>query len=503
MQCITMSTSTLRVRSILNSLNVNQKAELKKLLPPTIGVPALPTQKYPSMLLSCLPKGEEYSLLGFIAEHMLHLQPDEISQDTLVAKTREMYPALSDLQEAKIRSSKTTDPFLCSLIKTRKAINKVLRVDEEAGPLKLEEEVVFGSVAGHPDMWNKCQVFEVKLTGLLEENWVSFLYQVFAYGAIMPNVKELYLVLPLQQSLWKVNLEGWTQRQAYREFLVKVSMHSQTDGLTNMVNAQGLCDQYCIGCHIGKKKTLLETVMTVQGSDKPYQMFLGGPQNSHLKKDLAVSKDAADTKKIIEESGLQIFIHSQYIINLCAKCDDDWNIKLLKDNLEVAKAMGAKGVVVHVGKSTDQPLTQALSKMRSAIQECLPSATINCPLLLETPAGQGTETLTDMNDFVDFILSFKDDRFRMCLDTCHVFACRNPTSREKNNNNNGYDPIAYIHHALKSPGLLKLVHFNDSLEACGSCKDRHAFVGTGKIGFEIMSKIAKLCSENNVPMVIE
>jgi deoxyribonuclease IV len=493
--------TTLRVRSILNSLNPNQRAELKKLLPSTIGVPQLTTHKYPSMLLSCLPKGEEYSLLGFIAEHMLHLPATEISQDSLIAKTREMYPALTEDQEAKIRASKTTDPFLVCLLKTRKALQKVIRSDDDCGPLKLEEEVVFGSVAGHPDMWNKRQVFEVKLTGLLEDNWMSFLYQVFAYGAIMPDVKELYLVLPLQQGLWKVNIEGWAQRQAYRDFLVKVSTHSQTDGFTNMVNAKVLCDHFCIGCHISKQKTLLDTVKTVAGSDKPYQMFLGGPQNSHLKKDLATSVDAAETKKLIQATGAQIYIHSQYIINLCAKCEDGWNVKLLKDNLEVAKAMGAKGVVVHVGKSTTQSLSQAMETMRSSILECLPSASVACPLLLETPAGQGTETLTNMTEFLTFVDSFKDERFRMCLDTCHVFACRDPTSLEKKEN--GHDPIVYIQAALTYPGLLKLVHFNDSLEACGSCKDRHAFVGTGKIGFETMAAIAKLCSEHGVPMVIE
>ena len=489
--------STLRVRSILNSLNANQKAELKKLLPSNIGVPAMTTHKYPSMLLSCLPKGEEYSLLGFIAEHMLHLSVDDICQDSLIAATQEMFPALSEEQKAKIRSSKTTDPFLSCLIRTRKALDKVISAD--AGPLKLEEEVVFGSVAGHPDMWNKTQVFEVKMTGMLEDNWMSFLYQVFAYGAIMPDVKELYLVLPLQQSLWKVNIEGWTQRQAYRDFLVKVSTHAQTDGATNMLNAQVLCHHFCIGCHIGKQKTLLETVKTVAGSDKPYQMFLGGPQNSHLKKDLAISSDAADTKKLIQATGTKMFIHSQYIINLCAKCEDDWNVKLLKDNLAVGVAMGAKGVVVHVGKSTDQPIPQALEKMRLAIKECLPNATKECPLLLETPAGQGTETLTDMTEFLDFVESFQDERFRMCLDTCHVFACRDPKDAKRQ----GYNPIAYIQAALKRPGLLKLVHFNDSLEACGSCKDRHAFVGTGKIGFETMTAIAKLCSDNAIPMVIE
>ena len=171
--CTAHKMSTLRVRSILNSLNPNQRAELKKLLPANVGVPALVTQKYPSMLLSCLPKGEEYSLLGFIAEHMLNHSVEDITIDSLIHETRAMYPLLSKEQEEKIRSSKTTDPFILSLIRTRKALNKVIR--QEDGPILLEEEVVYQSVAGHPDMHNKTQVFEVKLTGMLEDNWMSFL----------------------------------------------------------------------------------------------------------------------------------------------------------------------------------------------------------------------------------------------------------------------------------------------------------------------------------------
>lgn len=495
--CVLSTMSTLRVRTLLSALNPNQKAELKKLLPTGLGVPEMTTQKYPSMLLSCLPKGDQYSLLGFIAEEMLHYSIEEINEDTLIEVVKGRYPLLTEEHETKIRSSKTTAPFLSSLVRTRKALDKVIH--QEDGPLKYEEEVSYQSVAGHPDMWNTTQVFEVKLTGMLADNWVSFLYQVFAYGALMPAVKELYLVLPLQQSLWKVNIESWTNRTAYRDFLVNFSNHQQGDGLTNVLNVQSLCSHYCIGCHISKQKTLVETVGSVAGSGKPYQIFLGGPQNSHLKKDLAKSKDASDTKALIEATGTDIYVHSQYIINLCAKCEDDWNIKLLKDNLEVAKAMGAKGVVVHVGKSTDQAKPQALEKMRLAILESLSAATKECPLLLETPAGQGTEMLTDMNEFIDFIQSFNDERLRMCLDTCHVFACRNPKDPGKK----GYDPIAYLQAALAKPGLLKLVHFNDSLEACGSCKDRHALVGSGKIGFEAMSKIAKICSDHMIPMVIE
>jgi hypothetical protein len=129
-------------------------------------------------------------------------------------------------------------------------------------------------------------------------------------------------------------------------------------------------------------------------------------------------------------------------------------------------------------------------------------------------AGQHCVTITDANgcsstetvnmilsstDEINFVESFNDPRLRVCIDTCHVFACRN----KKDATGKGYDPIDYIQEGLKKPGLIKLIHFNDSLEACGSCKDRHAFLGTGRMGFEKMRDIAHLCSAHNLPMVIE
>jgi endonuclease IV len=47
------------------------------------------------------------------------------------------------------------------------------------------------------------------------------------------------------------------------------------------------------------------------------------------------------------------------------------------------------------------------------------------------------------------------------------------------------------------------VHFNDSHGLCNSCVDRHAFIGTGAIGLATMTKVADLCLEKGIDMVVE
>ena len=71
----------------------------------------------------------------------------------------------------------------------------------------------------------------------------------------------------------------------------------------------------------------------------------------------------------------------------------------------------------------------------------------------------------------------------VCLDTCHVW-------------DGGYDIVNDLDGVLNEfdrvIGLdrLKAVHFNDSMNDCGSHKDRHAKIGEGKIGAEAMRRVA-------------
>ncbi len=499
--------ATIRVRQIIHQLNTVQRAELKKLLPPKVSCPEFETAKYPAALLSVLPEDDigPHAYLGILAEELLRCCPTDITVKTLEEVIQTQGISVSSEQLQKLRLSHTTQPFIDSLIATRKEIDKVLRTSQNEGELKFEDEVVCDSVAGHPDMWNKTQVFEVKLSGQLNNPkerskvWTDFLFQVFAYGAIMPRVTDLYLVLPLQKSVWHYDIRSWKTREDYKKFLTSWSTKTQTDGTEARMKGQMLILSRSIGCHVKKEKTLLETVaslynpltlaLTSSAMRTPYQIFLSGPQNSNMKVD---EKDFAATKAFINTHSLHIYVHSQYLINLANKDNTEaWHEKLLIKNLQIGNAFGCKGVVVHVGKSVKLSKEEGISIMRGAITRCLEHATPECPLLLETPAGQGTELLTDMKEFLDFVQSFETSKLRVCLDTCHVFA-------------SGQDPLTYIQEAHHR-SLLTLVHFNDSLGDCGSCVDRHAHIasGEGLIGFDKMARIADFCYQKQIPMVIE
>jgi len=469
---------SLRVRNILSNADGESLKALKKMLPKH-AVPDVATAKYPAALLSALPKDESYSLLGCITEELL--RSSVINFETLCSCVKKWWPDATEETNAKLLKSKTTEPFLDLVRTTKVAMDAVVR-----GSLRFDTAVSYKGVEGHPDFQTETQLFEVKLTGLLEKNWTDFLLQVYAYGALEPTATDLYLVLPLQQTVWHAPLSTWANRTAYRDLLNTLAERRTDAGaFKSPIPGQALQAKFGIGTHMGKAKTITDTVYGLRGiGSVPIQIFLGPPLSSHFK---ISDEDIESAAALIKELGTQLYVHSQYIINLCSETASELLIK----NLTYATRIGCRGVVVHVGKSTGQALPMAMATMRANLELAIPFATETCPILLETPAGQGTETLTEFEDFVGFVASFADNRLRICVDTCHVFAT-------------GYDPADYIEGIVSEhKEYLKLVHFNDSNGTCGCCKDRHAFIGTGDIGLEALTKVAELCSANQLPMVVE
>ena len=468
-----------RVRQILSILNSVERQELKKLLPPKLKMPEEPDgTRYPAALLAALgaaAPGEQYGLLGYIAEDMLALKPVEITIERLCTVAQERCPSLTTELLGKITKSKTTEPFLEHVRETRKKMRVAAGLEE----FRHEETVGNTVLEGHPDYRTSTKVFEVKMTGQLKQNWVDFLFQVFAYAALAPEVTDVYLVLPLQETLWHHDVRGWSTKGAYKTYLEDAISKKRT----NIGEAQELVCNCRIGNHMHKLKSLTMTVFGLP-KDRPSQIFLAGPQSSKLN---IADEELASAGSIPSN----YFIHSPYIINLCTKVSADneaYHTRLLIKNLQYGVAAGAKGVVVHVGKSTTQPLEEAIETMRSNLLEAMEYATPACPIILETPAGQGSEVLCNPEGFIAFVTTIDDPRLRICVDTCHVFAC-------------GHDPLDYI---KKVPdGFLKLIHFNDSAAASGSRLDRHAFVGEGHIGLARMTEIAHYGIARAIPMLVE
>jgi deoxyribonuclease-4 len=253
-----------------------------------------------------------------------------------------------------------------------------------------------------------------------------------------------------------------------------------------------------IGTHIKKEKTILLSLKKFYYLcyfQLPCQIFTGSTKGwKRPERDYTIEKETLD---YVTENNIKFFIHSIYLINFGRPKEEcEKSIECLTYDLNVGKELGSKGVVVHVGKALKMGKDIATENMYNNIINMLEYINPSCPLIIESPAGQGTELLTSYKEFSDFYNRFnkeQKEKIKICIDTCHIFSAQVE-----------HTPTEYIiKWNEEHPGSLIIVHFNDSQGGAGCCKDRHRQPGLGLIGLEELDKVEKYCTDNNIPMVLE
>lgn len=212
--------------------------------------------------------------------------------------------------------------------------------------------------------------------------------------------------------------------------------------------------------------------------------------------------DEKDVEKFLnfakEHEFGKIVAHAPYTMNLCAAKEDvrSFSKEMLLDDLKRMEYTPGNYYNFHPGSHVGQGAEKGIALIAEALNEALkPEQTTT--VLLETMAGKGTEvgrTFEELREILDRVEL--NDKMGVCLDTCHVW-------------DGGYDIVNDLDDVLNEfdrvIGLdrLKAVHFNDSMNDCGSHKDRHAKIGEGKIGAEAMRRVALHPLLEGRPFILE
>lgn len=213
-------------------------------------------------------------------------------------------------------------------------------------------------------------------------------------------------------------------------------------------------------------------------------------------------------KKNVIHKNITVIVHASYTINLSANWDEySWQINQFINEIELANYIGALNIVIHMGKQMDLTKEQAYNNMFTALIYIHNKTKKynSTRILLEYPSGQGSEICYKLEDFAYFFKKFSlhrnpdiQDRFRICIDTCHIFSA-------------GYDITTkskvdmYIDALEELIGLkyIALIHLNDSKKELGSNVDRHQNLGDGFIGKEGLKYFAKQMQKMTIPIVLE
>jgi len=248
-----------------------------------------------------------------------------------------------------------------------------------------------------------------------------------------------------------------------------------------------------IGAHISKDTSILKTIHNiVHNNGNALQIFVSSPMNSSLPDINKISSESNNIKEYLKENNFKLVVHGSYVINLAnskinkryVNIQDRWWINLLIKELDAAEILNAEGVILHVGKYTTNSISDATDIMYESIKyiiNYLKTNNYTTKLILETPAGVGTELLTKVEDFIKFYNKFtlnEKKNLKICLDTAHIWS-------------SGYDLSDYLKNIKSISEAVSIIHFNNSKVKKGSNVDRHEYIHSGLIEEEDLKKFLK------------
>lgn len=240
-----------------------------------------------------------------------------------------------------------------------------------------------------------------------------------------------------------------------------------------------------------------------------FQIFIDSPKRNFGK--LSKTKEEKLKNLIIyaNENKILCFVHAPYNINIANTLTDpksknlDYWVKSVIKELIMANSLGIKAVILHVGKYKDLDQRIALQNMKLTLGIIYKYIKhLGVELLLETPAGQGTELLSNLNDFLNFYKELDHnikEKIFICIDTCHMFSSGVDIRSESKIDN-------VMKHIDKIVGLksVHLIHLNDSATDFNSKRDRHeSILGDGKIGLKNIKHIFKWAIKFKIPCILE
>jgi Mimiviridae putative endonuclease 4 len=407
-------------------------------------------------------------------------------------------------------------PFLGKLNKELKLLYEPMITEREIIYFNTEFSVARNGVtiSGHPDIVTDLCVVDIKTSSGFKKMAHQSYLQVLAYVALMRastssssqlfdkrstfkgrDINHLGILLSMHCEQIIVNLDDWNSGPFLDEMFESLR---KTNGASIPMH---ISIPPNVGLTIGKGKSDWPTRLTSyvqQYGPRPCQILFSG----RFKAVSACSdRELAAINQFLEITGLPLYSHGPYTINLSKgwpKADPNdkrWAINRCIGALRNAHSAGIRGVVIHTGKHVELPYQEGYDRLIAGLKETLQYASEECPLILETPAGQGTEIGIAVDEFsgiYDHFNSEERKRLKICIDTCHVWAA-------------GHHPLEYLKRweELQTTKDVALIHFNDSRDERGSMKDRHMPYGCGQIGKTALDEVMHWCLDRGLHMVME
>lgn len=491
----------MRVRRLITQLNYPELVRTGVV--PDIGrsTPELPSKKYPQWLYTASKtRSNIFSEMGLFVEEVIWTAVNNAPMNYC-----EIWRRVCNTEPPE--GLQNGDRFLGAIIGTFRTVLSQY-------PIRHGVELQFLTVQGHPDFFaqfgDRAWILDVKTTtGFTKMAHETYL-QILAYCALTRatglKCDHVGVVLPVQKQILWWDVTGWDSGPYMRillqeaEWVAHDEMVFNPEYLKRVIEDGAIVSPTIVGTlgrrfvssrvggHLAKDK--LEEY-SAKANGRPIQVFLANPQGG----DPVASAEIERLRGVVAP-GTHLFVHSAYTVKLGTfqyneKTGQYWALERVKSELQGCQRLSGKGVVVHLETNSQYSTEQATELLEQNIRFLLQFATPECPLLLETMSGEGSELCTSIETLMELYQKLQSPNLGICVDSCHVFQAR-------------YDPAWYLEQwHSRWPGSVKLIHFNDSEQARGCRRDLHHIPGLGHIGYERMAQLYDMCIQANIPMVRE
>ncbi len=217
------------------------------------------------------------------------------------------------------------------------------------------------------------------------------------------------------------------------------------------------------------------------------QVFAGNPRGwRHKPLD---EEQAAQFRRLCARGGLEpVVVHAPYLLNLASPENELWqkSVAALAEQMERARLLGARAVVVHPGSRRGRSLEWGLARVARGVAEALERSQGRVECWLENTAGGGGQVGGTLGQLALILERLAGAPAAVCLDTAHAWGAGYRLD--------GPRPLArFLDRVEALLGLerVRLWHLNDSLAPRGSHRDQHTHLGQGRLGTEGFRAIVK------------
>lgn len=224
------------------------------------------------------------------------------------------------------------------------------------------------------------------------------------------------------------------------------------------------------------------------------QMFSSSPhqwgRGEGDRENIAAFVKFADARHIVPR-----YFHASYLLNLAAEGRiGKASATTLVYELTLAPELGVRGSVIHVGSwKGGEPDNERLA---ATIRDILKRTPPEAHLIME---NSGTRKIgLALEEIGALVKLVKSARFKVCLDTCHLFTAGYDIRTEEKLETflRTFDRVVGMEH-------LELWHVNDSRDPFGSFRDRHENIGEGAIGREAFRILVNHAEIKKFPLILE